>query len=283
LATALAIPSIDFAQISIGKYNVCGVTNSLKGNVLYCWGATKATDPGTSTSTSFPTASHVSLGSGHGCITTLTGTISCWGWGHKGQTGLGASANTFSNLSMVSGFPDWLYWITSWKVTFENNLGTLSWTGGSGNYLVSIEGLGVLCENRSALSCTFGPLESNRKYVGTITARNVNVSFNRTANIEFTTENLTSEYQVYLIELENAEKLKKAELFLESIRSQIESASKLEATATNQLNDKNLLNTKKIEEMAANDLKVANSQKEVKKILMIMKNLVAKIVKKISG
>jgi alpha-tubulin suppressor-like RCC1 family protein len=283
LATGLAIPSIDFAQISIGKYNVCGVTNSLKGNVLYCWGTTKATDPGVATSTVFPTAAHVSLGSGHGCTITLTGTVSCWGWNHKGQTGLGTSANSFSPLTMVSGFPDWLHWITSWKVAFENNLGTLSWTGGTGNYLVSIQGLGILCENRSALSCTFGPLESNRKYVGTITARNLNVSFNRTANIEFTTGSLTSEYQSYLIELEKAEKLKKAELFLESIKTQIETASKLESAAITQLLDENLLNTKKIEEMASNDLKIAESQKEIKKILLTMQNLVAKIIKKIGG
>jgi len=283
LATGLAIPSTDFAQISIGKYNVCGVTNSLKGNILYCWGTTRATDPGIATSTSFSTASHVSLGSGHGCITTLTGTVSCWGWSHRGQTGLGASANVFTILAMISGFPDWLYWITSWKVTFENNLGTLSWTGGSGSYLVSIEGLGILCENRSLPTCTFGPLESNRKYIGTITARNTNVSFNRTANIEFLTGSLTSEYQKYLVDLENSEKLKKAELFLESIKLQIDNASKLESVAASQLLAENLAITKRIEEMNASDLRIATSQSEIKKMLTNIQNTVAKIIKKIGN
>ncbi len=283
LATGLSVPSLDFAQISIGKYNVCGVTNSLKGNVLYCWGTTKATDPGTSTSTSFSTASHVSLGSGHGCITTLTGTISCWGWSHKGQTGLGASANTFTSLAMVSGFPDWLYWITSWKISFENNLGVLSWTGGSGNYLVSIQGLGILCENRTLPSCTFGPLESNRKYIGTITSRNTNVTFNRTANVEFTTGALTSEYQTYLLGLENAEKLKKADIFLESIKSQIETSLKIEAYANTKLVEENLSNSKKIEELASTDSKIASYQNEIKKSLMNIQNLVAGIIKKMGN
>lgn len=285
LAPTLAIPSIDFTQISIGKYNVCGVTNSLKGNILYCWGATRITDPGTSTSSvsSFFTASHVSIGSGHGCITTLTGTVSCWGWSHKGQTGLGAASNTFGSMAMVLGFPDWLYWITSWKITLENNLGTLSWTGGTGNYLVTIQGLGILCENRSAQTCTFGPLESNRKYSGTITARNTNVAFNRTANIEFTTENLTSEYQKYLLELENAEKLKKADLFLDSIKNQVEDALKLETLATAKLLAANVASTKRIEELSVIDSKIASTQAEIKKIIFTLQNVVLKIVKKIGN
>jgi alpha-tubulin suppressor-like RCC1 family protein len=282
---SLIVPSIDFEKISIGPSKVCGIATALKNNVLYCWGLTRTTDPGTSTSTTFTSGTSVSIGDGHGCIVTTVGTVSCWGWNHKGQLGLGVQSNSFSTLSMVGGFPDWLYWITDWKISYENNLGILKWTGGSGSYVITIQGLGIVCEGRTALSCTFGPLDSNTKYVGTITSINTPVANNRTMNVEFTTSSLTSALDQYLLDLTSAAKAKadlaKAEAFLASLSNQIELASKVESSAEVNFTKELGVANKYFETLDAADANVARATKEIKKMIWAIQSVVVKIMKKI--
>lgn len=178
--------------ISIGKYKACGLLNSAKSNTLLCWGTTVTTDP-----VSGSTSLSVSLGSDHGCVVQTTGTVACWGWNHKGQLGRATISNSVLSLSTVSGFPDWTYWIKSWSVKYEDNLGILSWEGGSGKYIISIEGKGIVCETLTIRSCKFGPLEPNTNYSGRITAQNSPTENSRTVNISFKTESLTSAFDSY--------------------------------------------------------------------------------------
>lgn len=281
------VPSVDFETISIGKTNVCGVLNSLRGNTLYCWGLNRFTDPGISTSTTFSTGTSVSIGDGHGCIVTTTGTISCWGWNHKGQLGLGLISNTFSTIAMVSGFPDWLYWITSWNISYENNLGTLSWTGGSGKYIISIQGLGILCEGRSTQSCVFGPLESNRKYVGTITAINSPAANNRTVNVEFTTGTLISEYDKYALDLaaaaKNKSELEKADKLILILLKQIEANESLISKTEAILSIQDKKNSILTDQMEIKSTKISQTSLEIRKQFDLLKASVAKIIKKIGN
>jgi alpha-tubulin suppressor-like RCC1 family protein len=175
-------------SISLGRTKACGLLNSPKSNLMYCWGTTVSTDPISSSS-----ATSVSLGSDHGCTVTTTGTVQCWGWNHKGQLGLGTISNTVTSIATVSGFPDWTYWINTWAMKFDDNLGILTWTGGTGKYIVSIEGKGIVCETLSGIkTCKFGPLESDTTYNGAITAQNTPASLSRTAIISFTTGKLVS-------------------------------------------------------------------------------------------
>jgi alpha-tubulin suppressor-like RCC1 family protein len=283
--STLIVPSIDFEKISIGPSKVCGIATALKNNILYCWGLTRTTDPGTLTSTTFSSGTSVSIGDGHGCIVTTVGTVSCWGWNHKGQLGLGLQSNSFSTLSMVGGFPDWLYWITDWKITYENNLGILKWTGGSGSYVITIQGLGILCEGRSALSCTFGPLESKTKYVGTITSINTPVTNNRTINVEFTTGSLISAVDQYSLDQAAAAKekadLAKAEALLTSLSKQIDAALKVEADAETNFKRDLVISNKYFEILGTADESVARTSIEIKKMMAVVQSLVSKIIKKI--
>jgi hypothetical protein len=219
----IVVNAVDMQEISIGKTVICGIANSTRLNSLYCWGGVRSTDPGISNSVSYFAVDSVSVGAGHGCVISTVGTLACWGWNHKGQLGLSLASNTFGSILMVSGFPDWIHWISSWSLKVDDELGLLTWTGGSGTYVVSLEGLGIVCEGRSTLSCKFGPLESNKSYRGVIYTRNLNPALNRSINVNFTTKEITSAFNA------NQED-KKADEFLKNLSKQIEAS---EITITN--------------------------------------------------
>ena len=237
--------------ISIGKYKACGLLNSVKSNALLCWGTTVTTDP-----VSGLTGLSVSLGSDHGCVVQTTGTVACWGWNHKGQLGRATTSNSVLSLSTVSGFPDWTYWIKSWSVKYEDNLGILSWEGGSGKYIVSIEGKGIVCETLTIRSCKFGPLEPNTTYSGRITAQNSPTENSRTVNISFKTESLTSAFDSY-----NAAQVKLA-LQAESDRLTLIAVEK--ASALTKLADE-IIERAVAEEKALSVLSIAEEQKSLMK------------------
>ena len=255
--------------ISIGKYKACGLLNSGKSNALLCWGTTVTTDP-----VSGSTGLSVSLGSDHGCVVQTTGTVACWGWNHKGQLGRATTSNSVLSLSTVSGFPDWTYWIKSWSIKYEDNLGIVSWEGGSGKYIISIEGKGIVCETLTIRSCKFGPLEPNTTYSGRITAQNSPTENSRTVNISFKTESLTSAFDSY-----NAAQAKLA-LQAESDRLTLIAVEK--ANALTKLADE-IIERALAEEKALSVLSIAEEQKklmnEKAEALVIMVSLRKEMIK----
>ena len=266
---SLVDSSTALVAISIGKYKACGLLNSAKKNALLCWGTTVTTDP-----VSGSTGLSVSLGSDHGCVVQTTGTVACWGWNHKGQLGRATTSNSVLSLSTVSGFPDWTYWIKSWSIKYEDNLGIVSWEGGSGKYIVSIEGKGIVCETLTIRSCKFGPLEPNTTYSGRITAQNSPTENSRTVNISFKTESLTSAFDSY-----NAAQAKLA-LQAESDRLTLIAVEK--ANALTKLADE-IIERALAEEKALSVLSIAEEQKklmnEKAEALVIMVSLRKEMIK----
>ena len=280
LAT-LTESSTALVAVSVGRTKACGLMNTAKSNLMYCWGTTVATDP-----TSGSAATSVSLGSDHGCLVTTTGTVQCWGWNHKGQLGIGTQANSVSKIATVSGFPDWTYWINTWSMKYEDNLGLLTWTGGTGKYLVTIDGKGIVCETLSGVkTCKFGPLESNKTYTGTILAQNTPLSNSRTANISFTTGSLVSAVDQYSLDLAAAAKAKadlvKAEAFLASLSNQIDLASKVESSAVVNFTKELAVANKYFETLDAADTNVVKTTTEIKKMIAALQSVVVRIIKKI--
>lgn len=270
-------------SVSMGRTKACGLMNTAKSNLMYCWGTTATTDP-----VSGSAASSVSLGSDHGCLVTTTGTVQCWGWNHQGQLGRGIQSNSLSTIATVSGFPDWTYWINTWSINYEDNLGLLSWTGGAGKYLVTIEGKGIVCETLLGVkSCKFGPLESNKTYTGTIFAQNTPLSNSRTANISFTTGNLTSALDQYTINLATATKEKldlvKAEAFLTSLSKQIDLALKVEAVAVSSFVRDIVVFNKYIETLNASDVSIAKTTIEIRKMITTLQSVAKRVIKKIGN
>jgi alpha-tubulin suppressor-like RCC1 family protein len=257
--------------ISIGKRKACGLLNSGKSNALLCWGTTVTTDP-----VSGSTGLSVSLGSDHGCVVQTTGTVACWGWNHKGQLGRATTSNSVLSLSTVSGFPDWTYWIKSWSIKYEDNLGIVSWEGGSGKYIVSIEGKGIVCETLTIRSCKFGPLEPNTTYSGRITAQNSPTENSRTVNISFKTESLTSAFDSY-----NAAQAKLA-LQAESDRLTLIAVEKANA-ATDKANAAIDAANAAAEDKALSELTIVEEQKKLVKekaeALVIMVSLRQEMIK----
>jgi alpha-tubulin suppressor-like RCC1 family protein len=267
-------------SISLGRTKACGLLNAAKSNLMYCWGTTVSTDPISGSS-----ATSVSLGSDHGCTVTTTGTVQCWGWNHKGQLGLGTISNAVTSIATVSGFPDWTYWINTWTMKFEDNLGILTWTGGTGKYIVSIEGKGIVCETLSGIkTCKFGPLESDTTYNGAITAQNTPASLSRTAIISFTTGKLVSALDQYTTEQVAAAKakadLEKANLFLTTLAKQIEASDSVASKGMAQLallDAKTQAETIKLENLSA---QILEQSEAIKKIRKLIEETVSKILKK---
>lgn len=277
-------------SISLGRTKSCGLLNSAKSNLMYCWGTTVSTDP-----VSGSAATSVSLGSDHGCTVTTTGTVQCWGWNHKGQLGLGTTSNAVSSIALVSGFPDWAYWINTWSMKYEDNLGILSWTGGTGKYIISIDGRGIVCETLIGVkSCKFGPLESNKTYTGTITAQNTPVILSRTVNISFTTGNLVSALDQYAVDQAAASAasakaakdkadLEKANAFILTLSKQIEASDSLASKGIAQLalmDAKTQAETIKLEKLSA---QILEQSEAIKKIRKSIEETVTKILKKIGS
>jgi hypothetical protein len=189
---------------------------------------------------------------------------------------------------MVSGFPDWTYWINTWSIKYEDNLGLLTWTGGTGKYLVTIDGKGIVCETLLGVkTCKFGPLESNKTYTGTILAQNTPLSNSRTANISFTTGSLVSAVEQYSLDLAAAAKAKadlaKAEAFLASLSNQIDLASKLESSAEVDFAKDLAVANKYFETLDTVDANIAKTTAEIKKIKAVVQSVVLKIIKKIGA
>jgi hypothetical protein len=215
---------------------------------------------------------------------------------HNGEIKGGAHATTmkvrqglsWKRVCYVSGFPDWTYWINTWSIKFEDNLGILTWTGGTGKYIVTIAGKGIVCETLSGVkSCKFGPLDSDTLYTGTITAQNTPVSLSRTANLSFTTGKLVGALEQYALDQAAALKLvrekadiEKADSFIATLSKQISSATLLEAQAEASFLKSSKETDKYLETLATNDLIVKNTQDEIKKMTNVLKNLVLKILKK---
>ena len=255
----IALPSIvesatALVAISIGKSKACGLLNASKGNAILCWGNTVSTDllklGGLS----------VSLGNGHGCLVQTTGTVVCWGWNHKGQLGRATTTNTIEAVLSVStiGFPiaD-ISSIKSWSIKYEDNLGVLSWVGGVGRYIVSIDSKGFVCETTQTL-CKFGPLEPNTTYTGRINAQNSIMEFS------FKTESLISAIDSY-----NAAQAKLAlqaesdRLALIAIEKAIDAANAA-TDAANAATDK-IIERTVAEEKALSVLSIAGEQKRLMK------------------
>ena len=259
---SLVDSSTALVAISIGKYKACGLLNSAKKNALLCWGTTVTTDP-----VSGSAGLSVSLGSDHGCVVQTTGTVACWGWNHKGQLGRDTTSNSVLSLSTVSGFPDWTYWIKSWSIKYEDNLGILSWVGGVGRFIITIDSKGFVCETTQTL-CKFGPLEPNTTYTGRITAQNSIMEFS------FKTESLTSALDSY-----NAAQAKLA-LQAESDRLTLIAVEK--ANALTKLADENIERAL-AEEKALSVLSIAEEQKklmnEKAEALVIMVSLRKEMIK----
>jgi hypothetical protein len=207
-------------------------------------------------------------------VVQTTGTVACWGWNHKGQLGRATTSNSVLSLSTVSGFPDWTYWIKSWSIKYEDNLGIVSWEGGSGKYIISIEGKGIVCETLTIRSCKFGPLEPNTTYSGRITAQNSPTENSRTVNISFKTESLTSAFDSY-----NAAQAKLA-LQAESDRLTLIAVEK--ANALTKLADE-IIERALAEEKALSVLSIAEEQKklmnEKAEALVIMVSLRKEMIK----
>jgi hypothetical protein len=247
----------------------------------------------------------VSLGYDHGCVVTSLGFIQCFGWNHKGQLGTGVTSIGVSAIATVSliSFPDWLYYINSWTISYESDLAILKWVGGQPRYKVRIDGLGIVCEDLATAFCKFGPLKSNTTYKGEITALNAGGTspLIGVSPFEFTTGTLVAAIDQYAInqqaiakaaqekelaaaklEKEKAD-LAKANVFLAGLTKQIDLALKVESQAVTNFTRDLVDADKYIQLLSDNDSKVVTTQIEIKKILAILQNLVLKIVKKIGS
>jgi alpha-tubulin suppressor-like RCC1 family protein len=286
----------NLTAISPGRTKACGVFNSSNSSLLYCWGTLIGTYPVTG-----PASISVSLGYDHGCAVTTVGFIQCFGWNHRGQLGTGVTSLGVSTIATVSSlsFPDWLYYINSWTISYENDLAVLKWVGGQPRYKVRLDGLGIVCEDLSTATCKFGPLKSNTVYRGEITALNsggvsplVGVS-----QIEFTTGTISTAIDQYVnnelavakvsadkeAALARAEKEKadlvKANLFLQKLSGQLEATAKIEEMAVANLTKNAVEANKYIERIKESDLEIAKAQIEIKKMISGVKKLVLEILK----
>lgn len=290
----------NLTSISPGRTKACGIFNSANSSLLYCWGTPIGVYP-----TTGPASQSVSLGYDHGCVVTSVGFIQCFGWNHKGQLGTGVTSIGLSTIATVSAtsFPDWLYYINSWTISYESDLAILKWVGGQPRYKVRIDGLGIVCEDLATAFCKFGPLKSNTTYKGEITALNAGGTspLIGVSPFEFTTGTLVAAIDQYSInqqaitkaaqekelaaaklEKEKAD-LAKANIFLAGLTKQTDLALKIESQAVTNFARDQVDTDKYIELLSANDSKVANTQIEIKKILTVLQNLVLKIVKKIGS
>ncbi len=288
----------NLVSISPGRTKACGIFNASNSSLLYCWGTLIGTYPATG-----PASISVSLGYDHGCAVTTLGFIQCFGWNHKGQLGTGVTSLGVSSIATVSllSFPDWLYYINSWTISFENDLAILKWVGGQPRYKVKIDGLGNVCEDLTIAYCKFGPLKSNTLYKGELTALNsgglsplIGVS-----SIEFTTGNLISAIDQYDIDQKAASKtalekeaaisklekeksdLAKANAFIESLSSQIDKSNQNADIAAIRFKNEELAAIKYLDSIKIADDNVAKAREDYRKLLITLRGLVSRIIKKI--
>lgn len=284
-------------SISPGRTKACGIFNSTNSSLLYCWGTLIGTYPATG-----PASLSVSLGYDHGCVVTTLGFIQCFGWNHKGQLGTGVTSMGVSSILTVSSisFPDWVYHINSWTISYESDLAILKWVGGGPRYKVRIESLGIVCEDLVTASCKLGPLKSNTTYKGEITALNsggtsplIGVS-----PIEFTTGMLVSAIDQYAIDQQVAAKvtqekelaaaklekekadLAKANLFIDALGKKIDETNALIDKSNQNLAAENLKQLKEIEKFASSSKQIKSLTEEIRKMMANIQVIVNSIIKK---
>jgi alpha-tubulin suppressor-like RCC1 family protein len=279
--------------VAPGRTKACGIFNTENSSLLYCWAKEIGAYPATG-----PAAISVSLGYDHGCAVTSLGFIQCFGWNHKGQLGTGTTSIANSKIVSVSAisFPDWLYWIQSWSIKYEDELGILTWVGGLPRYTVHVEGFGIVCQDLLIASCKFGPLTSNKTYNGTITALNTGstnflVGY---SGFSFSTKEITTALNQYAIDqaaakekAAKAEKekadLQKANLFIDAISKRIDETNVLIDKANANLEAQNLKQLKEIENFETSSKEIAVQRQEIRKVMASIEAIVKSIVKKIGN
>lgn len=87
------VGGLTFSSLTVGSYNVCGITEDARA---YCWGYGGALGNGSPEPSSTPVPvsgslrwSSLTSGSGHTCGLTLEGALFCWGSNQFGQLGIG--------------------------------------------------------------------------------------------------------------------------------------------------------------------------------------------------
>jgi len=90
---APVVGGLSFTQLSIGAYNVCGLTLDARA---FCWGYGGVLGNGSTQPSSSPvpvSGDHrwksLSVGAGHSCGLTTDGAAYCWGNGERGRLGTG--------------------------------------------------------------------------------------------------------------------------------------------------------------------------------------------------
>src|SRR5436190_17598096 len=109
LATAAAVATLPFLQVSAGVDHTCGVA---RDNRAYCWGPNNngQLGDGTTKDRSRPVAvarglrfSQVNAGSGYTCGVTTDSLVYCWGRNDNGQLGIGALSQRVRPVPVAGG------------------------------------------------------------------------------------------------------------------------------------------------------------------------------------
>lgn len=174
-------------RIIMGPRSACGLENKTGTSQLICWGNVSKFEP------TAVIANSVSLGNLHGCLITTTKTVNCWGSQQYGQAGQGINSPSFVNSTIITGIPEWSNYVSTWQVTFKNEIAIISWSGAAqSKFSLYLEPFGLVCETSSFPTCEVGPLKSNTDYKGLLIARGSAPANSRFANINFSTGKLIS-------------------------------------------------------------------------------------------
>jgi alpha-tubulin suppressor-like RCC1 family protein len=180
------------SNFAFGTNGGCGIDNKSGYGYLVCWGGNTGKEP-----TSLQ-AVDVVLGKNHGCIITITSTVACWGSNLYGQTGANTVSPTSQTVAVLKGIPEWRNYITSWGISYSNNVATISWTGAAENkFALYVEPFGYVCEAAALFNCQVGVLESNKTYNALLVARGLTNANTRSATFSFTTGEIKSAYETY--------------------------------------------------------------------------------------
>lgn len=189
------------SKFAFGTNGGCGIDNKSGYGYIVCWGKNTGYEP-----TSVQ-ALDVALGRNHGCMITITYTVACWGSNLYGQTGANIKSATWQSYAVLKGIPEWRNYITSWGISYTNNVGTLTWTGAAeSKFVLYVEPFGLVCEAASILNCQVGTLESNTTYKVLLMARGSTTAYSRSAAFTFTTGVITTAIQDYQAKIDAAAK-----------------------------------------------------------------------------
>ena len=179
-------------NFAFGRNGGCGIDGKSGNGYLVCWGTNTGYEP-----TSVQ-ALDVVLGRNHGCMITITYTVACWGSNLYGQTGANLKSATWQKYAVLKGIPEWRNYISSWGISYVNNVATITWTGAAeSKFALNVEPFGTVCEVTSVFNCQVGILESNTTYKVMLIARGSTTAASRLASFSFTTGNLISAIDEY--------------------------------------------------------------------------------------